>query len=113
MLVTSGRLKLPEERLRRFWQDRHFRRASGENGDQASVAARVATLTAEQRRAVTSRVHALEGCAGARSGTTSTLTGGYARLAGEGSPEHRLMALTFTRDARAGFTSRPGSLLGK
>ncbi|HUR68975.1 MAG TPA: ATP-dependent helicase [Candidatus Thermoplasmatota archaeon] len=70
-------------------------------------------LTAEQRRAVASKAHALEIRAGAGTGKTTTLAHRIARLAREGAPEHRLLAVTFTREATASLQRRLGILLGK
>ena len=71
------------------------------------------TLTAEQRRAVASEAPALEVRAGAGTGKTTTLAHRLARLAGEGEGEHRLLAVTFTRDATAALGRKLGALLGK
>lgn len=70
-------------------------------------------LTAEQRRAVASDAHALEIRAGAGTGKTTTLAHRIARFAREGVAEHRLLAVTFTRDATAALTRKLGILLGK
>lgn len=70
-------------------------------------------LTAEQRRAVGSSAHALEIRAGAGTGKTTTLTHRLARLASEGTAEHRLLAVTFTRDATAALQRKLGILLGR
>lgn len=70
------------------------------------------TLTPEQRRAVASTAHALEVRAGAGTGKTTTLAHRLARLASEG-VEHRLLAVTFTREATESLGRRLGALLGK
>ena len=70
-------------------------------------------LTAEQRRAVGSKAHALEVRAGAGTGKTTTLAHRLARMVADGTPEHRLLAVTFTRDATAALTRKLGALLGK
>lgn len=70
-------------------------------------------LTAEQRRAVASKAHALEIRAGAGTGKTTTLAHRLARIVADGSPEHRLLAVTFTRDATVALSRKLGALLGK
>lgn len=70
-------------------------------------------LTAEQRRAVASPAHALEIRAGAGTGKTTTLAHRIARLVEAGTPEHRILAVTFTRDATAQLTRKLGALLGR
>ena len=71
------------------------------------------TLTAEQRRAVASKAHALEVRAGAGTGKTTTLAHRLARLAAEGAPEHRLLAVTFTRDATVALERKLAIILGR
>lgn len=70
-------------------------------------------LTSEQRLAVDAAAGALEIRAGAGTGKTTTLAHRLARLAASGSPEHRLLAVTFTREATASLNRKLGSLLGK
>lgn len=70
-------------------------------------------LTAEQARAVASAAHALEIRAGAGTGKTTTLASRLAALAEAGAPEHRLLAVTFTREASAAMQRKLGLLLGK
>jgi len=70
-------------------------------------------LTAEQLRAVASPAHALEVRAGAGTGKTTTLAHRLARLSADGAPEHRLLAVTFTRDATAALGRKLGGLLGR
>lgn len=70
-------------------------------------------LTREQQRAVDAEAHALEVRAGAGTGKTTTLAHRLARLAAEGAPEHRLLAVTFTRDATAALHRKLAPLLGR
>lgn len=60
-----------------------------------------------------STAHALEIRAGAGTGKTTTLAHRLARLVRDGTPEHRVLAVTFTRDATAQLSRKLGALLGK
>lgn len=70
-------------------------------------------LTPEQRAAIDSTAHALEIRAGAGTGKTFTLAHRVARMARGGVPEHRLLVVTFTREATASVARRLGILLGR
>lgn len=118
-MVTSYWADLPNERLIGFWRNARSARQAVSGRPQGglrrdrAVAEPLTTLTPEQRRAVDSAAPALEIRAGAGTGKTTTLVHRLARLAGEGSAEHRLLAVTFTRDATAGLARRLGMLLGR
>ena len=70
-------------------------------------------LTAEQQRVVASQAHALEVRAGAGTGKTTTLAHRLARIAHDGAAEHRILAVTFTRDATAALSRKLAHLMGK
>lgn len=68
--------------------------------------------TKEQRAAIDADVHALEIRAGAGTGKTLTLARRLARFA-KASTQHRLLAVTFTRDATASLERKVSLLLGR